>query len=60
VLSHQKFLVSFSVLLILLLTIILYADFSRPAKAEAETSKSSGRRSTIEECKGRLLRGRRG
>ena len=41
VLSHQKFFVSISVLLILLLTSILYSDFSRPANAGAETSKST-------------------
>ena len=41
VLSHQKFFVSISVLLILLLTSILYADFSRSANAGAKTSKNT-------------------
>lgn len=40
VLSHQKFFVSFSLLLILLLSSILYADFPRRANAERETTKS--------------------
>jgi hypothetical protein len=38
--SHQKLFVSFSVLLILLLTSILNADFPRRANAERETTKS--------------------
>ena len=40
VLSHQKFFVSCSLLFILLLSSVLYADFPSPANAEAETSKS--------------------
>ena len=39
--SHQKLFVSWSMLFILLLASIFYADFPRPANAEAETSKST-------------------
>ena len=41
VLSHQKLFVSCSMLFILLLASIFYADFPHPANAEAETSKST-------------------
>ena len=40
VLLRQKFVFSFSLLFTLLLSSILYADFPRPANAEAETSES--------------------
>ena len=40
-LSYQRFFVSFSVLLKLLLSSILYADFPRRANAEMETTKST-------------------
>jgi hypothetical protein len=41
VVSRQKFVVSFSLLFILLLSSVLYFNFPRPANAEAEASKSS-------------------
>ncbi len=41
VVSRQKFVVSFSLLFILLLSSVLYFNFPGPANAEAEASKSS-------------------